>query len=75
MITALDLSLLVLCDTTYPKVLAFSFLSDLQREFLVFYDRQKIFSVQRPYALIDFGRRCSMSFFFCGSFVYVDHYL
>ncbi|WAQ94139.1 SC22A-like protein [Mya arenaria] len=33
-ITALDLSLLVLCDVTYPQVLAFSFLFDLQREFL-----------------------------------------
>ncbi|XP_052797135.1 vesicle-trafficking protein SEC22a-like [Mya arenaria] len=53
-ITALDLSLLVLCDVTYPQVLAFSFLFDLQREFLVFYDKQRVMSVQRPYALIDF---------------------
>lgn len=53
-ITAQDLSYFVLCDTTYPRVLAFSFLTDLQREFLRFYDRKKIMSVQRPYALIDF---------------------
>ncbi|KAL4222870.1 Vesicle-trafficking protein S22a [Mactra antiquata] len=53
-ITALDLSLLVLCDVTYPQVLAFSFLSDLQREFLQFFDKQRVMSVYRPYALIDF---------------------
>ncbi|KAH3720059.1 vesicle-trafficking protein SEC22a-like [Dreissena polymorpha] len=53
-ITALDLTLLVLCDVTYPQVLAFSFLSDLQKEFLVFFDKQKVLTVQRPYSLIDF---------------------
>lgn len=53
-ITALDLSLLVLCDVTYPQVLAFSFLSDMQREFLQFFDKTRVMSVQRPYALIDF---------------------
>lgn len=53
-ITALNLSLFVLCDVTYPQVLAFSFLSDMQRDFLGFYDKARIVAVQRPYALIEF---------------------
>ncbi|KAL5007124.1 hypothetical protein ScPMuIL_015930 [Solemya velum] len=55
-ISALDLYICVLCDSNYPAVLAFSFLSDVQRQFLQSYEKSQVDSVIRPYQLIDFDR-------------------
>ncbi|KAL3831851.1 hypothetical protein ACJMK2_023550 [Sinanodonta woodiana] len=53
-ISALGLTYLVLCEDSYPAVLAMSFLDEIQKEFLQCYEKKKIEEVQRPYALIDF---------------------
>ncbi|XP_048754228.1 vesicle-trafficking protein SEC22a-like isoform X1 [Ostrea edulis] len=54
MISALNLTYLVICDSNYPSVLAFTFLDDVQREFLQSNERERVESVTRPYALIQF---------------------
>lgn len=56
MISALNLTYLVICDTNYPSVLAFAFLDEVQREFLQSNEREYVESVTRPYALIQFGK-------------------
>lgn len=56
MISALNLTYLVICDSNYPSVLAFAFLDEVQREFLQSNERSHVESVTRPYALIQFGR-------------------
>lgn len=55
MISALNLTYLVICDSNYPRVLAFAFLDEVQREFLQSNERSYVESVTRPYALIQFG--------------------
>ena len=55
-ISALNITYSVLCDVSYPSVLAFSFLSDIQKEFLMDYDKSKVDSALRPYSLIAFGK-------------------
>lgn len=54
MISALNLTYLVICDSNYPSVLAFAFLDEVQREFLQSNERSHVESVTRPYALIQF---------------------
>lgn len=46
---------LVLCEHSFSKRLAFSFLEDLQTEFTSNYG-QKVDSVSRPYSFIEFGK-------------------
>lgn len=46
---------LVLCEQSFSKRLAFSFLEDLQTEFTSNYG-QKVDSVSRPYSFIEFGK-------------------
>ncbi|OWF43535.1 vesicle-trafficking protein SEC22a-like [Mizuhopecten yessoensis] len=53
-ISALGLTYLVVCDTSYPPVLAFSFLDEIQKEFLQSYEKNKVDAVTRPYSLIEF---------------------
>ncbi|XP_064614179.1 vesicle-trafficking protein SEC22a-like [Liolophura sinensis] len=53
-ITALGLGFFVICDQKYPRVLAFSFLDEVEKEFLRCFDRPAVESVARPYALIEF---------------------
>ncbi|XP_033735755.1 vesicle-trafficking protein SEC22a-like [Pecten maximus] len=53
-ISALGLTYLVVCDASYPPVLAFSFLDEIQKEFLKSYERNKVDAVTRPYSLIEF---------------------
>ncbi|XP_070565986.1 vesicle-trafficking protein SEC22a-like [Ptychodera flava] len=53
-IASLGVCFMVLCEDRYPTVLAFCFLDEIQREFIVSYDRKKIDSVVRPYAFIEF---------------------
>ena len=45
---------LVLCEQSYSKKLAFSFLEDLANEFHSCYGK-KVQSVNRPYSFIEFG--------------------
>jgi len=45
---------LVLCDATFSKKLAFSYLEELSSEFFVQYGN-RVDSVTRPYAFIEFG--------------------
>ncbi|KAF7236287.1 Vesicle-trafficking protein SEC22b-B [Varanus komodoensis] len=45
---------LTLCEASYSKKLAFSFLEELQAEFWELYGK-KVSSVSRPYAFIEFG--------------------
>ena len=55
MVTALNLGFVVLCEDSYPTVLAFSFLDEIQKEFLVHYDSGQVQNARRPYAFIEFG--------------------
>ena len=45
-----------ICDTAYPRKLAFSYLDELSKEFQRSYEG-KIESATRPYAFMGFGRR------------------
>ncbi|XP_029646162.1 vesicle-trafficking protein SEC22a [Octopus sinensis] len=56
-ISALNITYSVLCDVSYPSVLAFSFLNDVQREFLLDYDKSKVDAALRPYSLIAFDTK------------------
>jgi vesicle transport protein SEC22 len=47
---------LTLCDKTYPKRLAFSYLEEVQKEFQEQYARE-IDTAARPYAFVKFGVR------------------
>ena len=49
-----DVCYLVLCEQSYSKKLAFSFLEDLAQEFSSLYGK-KVHSVNRPYSFIEFG--------------------
>lgn len=49
-----DVCYLVLCEQSYSKKLAFSFLEDLAQEFSSLYGK-KVQSVNRPYSFIEFG--------------------
>lgn len=46
---------LMVCTANYPNVLAFCFLDELQKEFIVTYDTKRIRSAMRPYSFIEFG--------------------
>lgn len=43
-----------ICDSSYPRKLAFSYLDELSKEFQRSYG-DKIDSAQRPYAFMGFG--------------------
>ena len=49
---------LVLCDQSFSKRLAFSFLEDLQTEFGSTYG-SRVETVSRPYSFIEFGKHQS----------------
>ncbi|KAJ8025115.1 Vesicle-trafficking protein SEC22a [Holothuria leucospilota] len=55
LISSLGVSFITLCEESYPTVLAFCFLDELQREFICSYDAKKVKNVSRPYALIEFN--------------------
>lgn len=52
--SSLGVGYLMVCTANYPNVLAFCFLDELQREFIVTYDTKRIGSVVRPYSFIEF---------------------
>ncbi|KAG0716165.1 Vesicle-trafficking protein SEC22a [Chionoecetes opilio] len=45
---------MVVCEPTYPHILAFSFLDELKKEFNVLYTPSVVKSVRRPFAFIEF---------------------
>lgn len=66
---------LALCDSSYPTVLAFSFLNELMREFITKYETVRVNMARRPYSFIEFGKcsHCSwhypLSTYYNNSFV------
>ncbi|XP_066543841.1 vesicle-trafficking protein SEC22a [Amia ocellicauda] len=52
--SSLGVSYMMVCTESYPNVLAFCFLDELQREFIVSYDTKRINSAVRPYSFIEF---------------------
>uniref|UniRef100_G3N8G8 SEC22 homolog A, vesicle trafficking protein n=2 Tax=Gasterosteus aculeatus aculeatus TaxID=481459 RepID=G3N8G8_GASAC len=52
--SALGVGYLMVCTANYPNVLAFCFLDELQKEFIVTYDSKRIRSAVRPYSFIEF---------------------
>ncbi|KAK7602239.1 hypothetical protein V9T40_009680 [Parthenolecanium corni] len=53
-ISYLGVTYLTLCASSYPTVLAFSFLNELMKEFITLYNKNKIFDVVRPYSFLEF---------------------
>ncbi|CAH1789214.1 unnamed protein product [Owenia fusiformis] len=53
-ITSLGLCFMTVCEGSYPSVLAFSFLEEIQREFIMTYDHTEVQTLVRPYTYIDF---------------------
>lgn len=54
--SSLGVGYLMVCTASYPNVLAFCFLDELQKEFIVTYDTKRINSAMRPYSFIEFGQ-------------------
>ncbi|XP_039890722.1 vesicle-trafficking protein SEC22a isoform X2 [Simochromis diagramma] len=52
--SSLGVGYLMVCTASYPNVLAFCFLDELQKEFIVTYDTKRIESAMRPYSFIEF---------------------
>ncbi|XP_068458171.1 vesicle-trafficking protein SEC22a [Clinocottus analis] len=52
--SALGVGYLMVCTSSYPNVLAFCFLDELQKEFIVTYDPKRIQGAVRPYSFIEF---------------------
>ncbi|XP_018611590.1 vesicle-trafficking protein SEC22a [Scleropages formosus] len=52
--SSLGVGYLMVCSESYPSVLAFCFLDELQREFIVTYDTKRINGAVRPYSFIEF---------------------
>lgn len=52
--SSLGVGYMMVCMESYPSVLAFSFLDELQREFIVSSDTKRISSAVRPYSFIEF---------------------
>ncbi|XP_039611152.1 vesicle-trafficking protein SEC22a isoform X2 [Polypterus senegalus] len=52
--SSLGVGYLMVCTESYPSVLAFCFLDELQMEFIVSYDTNKINGAVRPYSFIEF---------------------
>jgi vesicle transport protein SEC22 len=50
-----NVTYLVICDASYPRKLAFSYLDELTKEFERVYG-DKVEGVRKPYAFVGFGR-------------------
>ncbi|MEE6515101.1 hypothetical protein FKM82_023604 [Ascaphus truei] len=53
-ISSLGVSYMMLCSESYPNVLAFCFLDELQKEFITTYEMSRINTAVRPYSFIEF---------------------
>ncbi|CAB4034268.1 Vesicle-trafficking SEC22a, partial [Paramuricea clavata] len=49
-----SLCTMMICSSQYPEILAFSFLTELQREFLLQYKNEDIQRAKRPYTFVEF---------------------
>ena len=47
---------MMICSDQYPEILAFSFLMELQQEFLLQYKNPDIQKAKRPYTFVEFGK-------------------
>ena len=55
-VKALGVCFMAVCERTYPAILVFSFLEELQREFMVTFQSHVVGQAKRPYSLIEFGK-------------------
>jgi SEC22 vesicle trafficking protein A/C len=55
-VKAVGVCFMAVCEATYPTILAFSFLDDIQREFMVAYQSKDVQRAKRPYSFIEFGK-------------------
>ncbi|XP_053326991.1 vesicle-trafficking protein SEC22a [Spea bombifrons] len=53
-ISSLGVGYVMLCSESYPNVLAFCFLDELQKEFITTYETAQINNAVRPYSFIEF---------------------
>jgi vesicle transport protein SEC22 len=49
---------MTLCDSSYPRKLAFHYLQDLQKEFERL-DNSLVEKITRPYSFVKFGNLCN----------------
>ncbi|KAB0358598.1 hypothetical protein FD754_002754, partial [Muntiacus muntjak] len=56
-ISSMGVSYMMLCTENYPNVLAFSFLDELQKEFITTYNMMKTNTAVRPYCFIEFAHQ------------------
>lgn len=63
--SSLGVGYMMVCTESYPNVLAFCFLDELQREFIVTYDTKRINSAVRPYSFIEFGKQSNLNVSVC----------
>jgi hypothetical protein len=55
-----DICYLCICERSYPKKLAFSFLEELSKEFQVSHGHEAHRPGLRPYAFIKFGKKSKL---------------
>ena len=48
-------SFMAVCEPTFPHLMAFSFLEEVQKEFNMLYTASVVAAVRRPYAFTEFG--------------------
>lgn len=53
-VKALGVCFMTVCERAYPAVLVFSFIEELQREFMVTFQSREVQQAKRPYSLIEF---------------------
>ena len=54
-VKAVGVCFLAVCNGTYPAVLVFCFIEELQREFVITFQSQDVQRAKRPYSFIEFG--------------------
>lgn len=47
---------MAVCEGSYPAVLVFSFLEELQREFTITFQSHDVQKARRPYSFVEFGK-------------------
>lgn len=58
-VKAVGVCFLAVCEGTYPAVLVFCFLEELQREFMITFQGHDVQRARRPYSFIEFGKHVS----------------
>ncbi|XP_020913002.1 vesicle-trafficking protein SEC22a [Exaiptasia diaphana] len=53
-VKAVGVCFITVCEAAYPTVLAYCFLDEIQREFMVVYQSQDVQRAKRPYSFIEF---------------------